>query len=679
MTANEVTTRPDFPDPLNEEQFKNQLKSGLNIVEFFSPHCSHCKSLAPTWKKTWETFYEEGQSLNITFSQVNCLLSMDLCNQEKIAYFPNIRLYGPSGFIKNFPEDERRTMENLIDFARREAYDPANAEVVDMKSLSAPLRGDSFNELLAGKGKQPYLVSFWPSKNMMSTDDEINFENCEDCLPFQRTWRVLSSKLLSHNISTGHVSCESSSRLCEELGFEDLVKIKNHSLDRLPRVALILPGNGVNNFHVYKGPFPTSASDYEDFAERVASNSKAPFISAEEIEELTKKEFHLPSSSALAAPQQRLHVVFSYDPETVVPEDLHVLGHLIEPLAEIPNAYLYRSTDNMKVVSRSVFDSMYQMINYDKKEPKKVVKEEYLDLNIMEQNPSLYIFKDGDKVPHIFPGYSSAEMRDVDYITSWIKSLSLPVVNEISPSTFANLLQFDPEEHSGLAIQLIDTSSAMNLEKSNRYLQRLIVGVYDYENVRMQNVLDVANSRRLKKTQRMQKLKEQGASARKKVNVAIEEIPRLDVNKVVVGFIDISKSNILSQLGLSHREEEYKLGDVIIIDKRGNRVYENDNSGELLNSESPYNIRETLVSVFLPGSSSHSGNIKSYPLNSSFTDYFHFLNFILHLGFGGYFCIFLIVSLGHYFYTGFKKSRKYRTKRNTIGLLGKVEKKNLRD
>ncbi|QLQ81593.1 hypothetical protein HG537_0F03540 [Torulaspora globosa] len=678
----DATERPIFPDPLNEEEFNSQMGSGLHIVEFYSPHCSHCKALAPTWKKAWETFYEEGQGLNITFSQVNCLLSGDLCNKEKIAYFPSIRLYGPSGFIKNFPENAKRTVENLIDFARREAYDPANAEVLDFKSLSIPIRGDQFNELLAGKGEHPMMVSFWPSKTMRNSDDNINFENCDECVPFQRTWRMLSSKLLAHNISTGHINCESSSNLCEELGFSDLVKIKNYSLDRVPKVALILPNRVVNNLFVYKSPFSTSVSDYEDFATRIVSNSEPPFISAKEVKEITQREFQIPSASILNVSPQKLHVVFSYDPETVVPEDLHVLGHLLEPLSAIPNAYLYKSTDNMKSASRSVFESMYQIINYNESEPVKTVKESYLDLNVMDQNPSLYVFKDGEKIPHIFPAYSTTEMRNVDYITSWIESVSLAPINEISPSTFDKLLDFNPEEYSGLVIQLIDISTGSKFEKSSRLLRKLIVGAYDYEDLRMQNVLNVADAKRLTKTEKMQALKKKGASAKKIVKASIEEIPRLDNHKVILGYIDISKSdNALSQLGLAHREQ-YSAGDVIVIDTINRYVYEHDIFGNILSSESPYNIRETLAAVFLPESSYSAGNIPRRAFRPSFGDSFGFSKLSGQLSFWRLLCVLSPIFLAYKALRILSRARinkRYKAKRNTVGLLGRANKKNLRD
>lgn len=683
LALSEPREKPQFPEPLNEEEFNTQLKSGLHVVEFYSPNCGHCKSLAPTWKRTWETFYDEGQALNITFSQVNCLLSGDLCAKEKIAYFPTLRLYGPSGVIKNFPDNAKRSMENLIDFARREASDPANAEAVDIKSTSVSISGDKFNHLLAGKGEQPILVSFWPSKTMRSTDEDIEFENCEDCLPFQRTWRLLSSRLLSSNISTGHVNCESSQKLCEELGFDDLVKIKNYSVERLPRVALIVPGRNVNNLFIYESGFSTSVSDYEDFAIRVNLNCEAPQISAAEVKDIVEQDFQLPSSSVFASQPQKLHLVFAYNPETVAPEDFAVLEHLVEPLSNIPNAYLYKSTDDMKQASRSALLSMYQMINYKSSEPEKTIKEEFLDLNVMDENPTFYVFKDGDRVPHLFPGYSTTELRSLDRIVSWVESLSLPLINEVTPSNFKELLNFETDEYSGLAIQLVDTSNSANFEKSSRHLQELTIGAYNYEDFRMQHVINATKVERSKKAKKVKELKEKGASAKKRVRAAIQGVPHVDDNKVILGYVDLSKSSgALREMGLTYRGDSYNPGDVVIINKASKFVYEHDVDGGILTSDASKKIKDALVSALLPKSTPTPPRITGHLLNTPFGDPFRLLDFLHQYGFLGYVGLLSVILISYKllrFYSKSKTSRKYKAKRNTYGILGNTNQKKFSD
>lgn len=678
LATTESAGKPEFPEPLNEDDFKTSLKSGLHIVEFYSPNCGHCKALAPTWRKTWETFYEEGKALNIAFSQVNCQLSGDLCAQEKIAYFPTIRLYGPSGLIKNFPSDIKRSMENLIDFARREAADPANAEIVDIKSTSIQLSGDKFNQLLAGKGKQPTLVSFWPSKTMKSTDEDIGFENCEDCSPFQRTWRLLSSRLLSSNITTGHINCESSATLCEELGFDDLVRIKNYSRDRVPRVALIIPGRELNNLFVYESEIPASVADYEEFALRVIKNCEAPHISANEVNGIVGKELQLPSSLDFSTPPQNLHLIFAYNPETVVPEDFAPLEYLVEPLSKLPNVYLYKSTEDMREVSQLTLSSMYQLIGDKPSGLSDTVTGEFLDKNLMGQNPCFYLFRDGEKIPHIYPGYSTTETRNVDSILSWVESLALPFVNEVTPYNFEDLLQFAPEEYSGLAIQLVNTSSFSELQRSNKFLDNFIIGAYGYEDSRMQHIVAARGVKREKKDRKVEALKKKGASARKRVTAAIQDIPHIDDNKVILGYIDISRSEgVLPKLGLAHRGDAYKAGDVIIVDKTSRFVYEHDAAGDVLTSEASDTIRDTLVSALLPNSS--ADKVSGHLLNTPFGDNLRILDSLHQFGFLGYLGLFSILLLAfkmQRYYKRAKISRNYKAKRNTLGILGNANKKN---
>lgn len=673
----------EFPEPLTEAQFNSEIKSGLHILDFYSPYCSHCLALAPIWKKTWETFQEEGKMLNITFSQIDCIQNGDLCAREKITAFPSIRLYGPSGYIKNFPDSSKRSMETLIDFARQEAYDPANMEAVDMKSSSELMTGEFFKDLLAGKGNKPYLVSFWPSRNMKSSDDNLDFENCEECPPFQRAWKVLSKKLASSNISTGHINCHSSASLCNELGFDDLVNIRNHRADRYPRVALVLPKKHTNNLFLFGSKYSTSLSDYEDFAKRIYFNSQTPDISVEEISQIVQKDFQLSQLSDFAPVSQKIHVVFSYNPETTVPEDLHVLEYLIEPLSKIPNVYLYKSKEDMKKATKLAFNQMYEMINYNKSEPEKTPKQEYLDVNVMPQNPALYLFRDGDSVPHMYHGYSTTEMRNVDMIVSWIEELSLPVFNEINPSSIAQLLKFEPQMYSGIAIQVVDTSDRLSTEKSNKYLTNFKLGAYDYEDVRMQSVVDRINAKRTQKAETSKALKKKGASSKAIVAAAVKEIPHLDDSKIILGYLDISRSKSgISKMGFGTHEKDYKVGDVFVLHKPSKYLYKYDAFGNVLTADSPYIIRETLVAVLLPEKSLLSKNMSSRLLNSPYSDTFKLFDVIHRYGFWGYSSVLLLIVIicrGLFKYKNVKVGRKYRAKRNTVGLLGKYGKKKLKD
>lgn len=672
-------TTAKFPEPLKEKEFMS--RTGLHVVEFYSPYCGHCKSLAPVWKDTWETFHEEGKRLNISLSQVNCFVSGDLCSEEKIPSYPSIRLYGPRGFIESFPSGRPRSKENLIDFARQAVKEPSNLEVETSKSLSELISAGKFANLLAGQGDKPYLVSFWPTKNTRSSSD-LMFENCDECEPFQKAWKVLSVSLAASNISTGHVNCQASPTLCEKLGFSDLVQVVNHRADRYPGVALVIPGQKTNNLFIYEGPFSSHISVYEDFAKRTLQNSKLPKISGDDVMELVDKDFKVYHPPGSTPSEGKIHVVFSYHPDTVVPEDILFLENLVEPISKIPNAYLYKTEEDMISAVQMTFGSMYKLINYKKDEPKKIPREEYIDLNVMPKNPNIYIFRDADKIPHVFSGFSTTELRNLDYIMSWIKKYSLPVVNEVTPNNFKQLLNFEPDTYSALAIGLVNTDNLASTGKSIESLKELMIGAYDYEDVRMGKMIDDISTKRKQRLEKANALKKSGAKTDAVLEAARKEIVHKDDMKVILGYLDISQHPIiLQQLGLKNILEEDWMGRVILVDKHSKTYYETDVFGDFLFAD-PYKIRETFVNVLLHDKSAYPHHSQGHVLGPPYSDPSKALDLIRMNGIWGYalvICLTFTSYKGIRIYKKRKIGKRYSAKRNMVGLLGASEKSRSKD
>lgn len=661
-------TMVEFPAPLTESDFNP--KAGFQVIEFFSPYCPHCKSLAPIWKDSWETFYEEGRRQNISLLQVDCVESGDLCKSEKIMGFPSIRLYGPNGFIESFPKYRTMSKDNILDFARQAVDNPDDMEDQQIGSLSELVTAEKFANLLAGKGQQPYLLSFWPAKNARSADGNIDFKNCDECDTFQKGWKTLSVKLAALDISTGHLNCESSAAICTNLGFSSLVKITNHRVDRIPKVALVVPEKTTNNFFTYDGPFSTKMSVYEDFAKRTYFNSRIMTISSEEIVEITQKEYKL--SGTHEKKPQKLHLVYSYNRETAVPEDLQFLQSLVDPVSKISNAYLYITEEDLTPVVVQSFESMYEMINYNTSEPEKRLKEEYIDFNIMPDNPNFFIFRDGDKIPHTFQGYSTTELRNTDTIMDWVREYSLPMVNEVTPDNFAQILAFNSEMYDGVAIILINTIETELTNNSNEHLDKLRVGYYDYEHVRMGKMIEDVSVKRERRLKKANRLKEKGYKKSTILEAAREEILHEDNKKVIISFLDISKySSILNKLGVTHVLSEDDIGKVILYDKYTKSYHKKDIFGNDFIAE-PYTIRETLSSVFLSQKPARLSRIAERLFGPLFCE--SLKNFDSLVGVSGY-AIFIVLILGCL--KGIKICRRkrigkrYKAKRDVIGLLGK--------
>lgn len=645
---------PGFPAPLTLVNFASELKQGLHLVEFYSPYCSHCNSLAPIWEKTWESFHEEGEKLNITMSQVNCIESGDICAKENIEFYPNLRLYGPNGFIKNF--SGKRKAEAFIEFMKTEAADPSNTEVIDSQSVA--LTGHHFAKLLAGASPTRYLVSFWPSEDISHVDEKIQFKNCRECSTFSKAWGKLSEKLKEFNIATGHLNCQSNELICKELGFANLLEAGNDGANREPRIALLVPNKTTNNFFVYENPLTTDIAVYEEFAKRLYSNNEVPELTEIQIMDIINKNF---------APleEQKLHLVFNYDVKTVFPEDFDILEYLIEPLSKIPNMYLYKSVGDLRKVTHSAFEEMYGLINYNETEAEKSLNEDAFALNTITQTPTFYLFKDGDKIPHVFPGYSTTEMRNLDAIMQWVNEYATPLITQVTESNFEDLLGSTPSRYSNVIIVLTDSSRP---KEQIQNIKDLFIGYYDYEHIRQQNMFQLILDERNDKERRVAELKSQKAQAERILNTLRKEIPHTDDKAVILTYVDIAKQkDLLSNIGINSHLE-HKAGDVIMIDRKTGFFYELNTFGSTLTS-SPYEIKDTLRSLNFPGPSIFKYVKHGKLINSPYNGYFEHLNVVHRHGIWGY------IVVGIIMFSLFKLRRamtahKIKERYNSQGLLG---------
>lgn len=666
-------------EPLSEKEFKQEIQNGLHVVEFYSPYCPHCLEFAPTWHETWKKFHKEGEKLNISFVQVNCVKDGDLCSDEGIIAYPAIRLYGPQGFIKNYPSEFENTEKDLITFARQEALDPVNMDATDLDISSKFLNAQDFNELLAGRAKQPYFVSFWPNNDHGDPLAEGKvYESCLECQSFQNIWPQITRKLLIHGVDTGHINCEALPNLCNEMGFRSLVNDEDEE-GNYPRVALVLPGTGVNNLYIYENGFSSSVGPYEDFVARVIFNSEAPEISLEQIVRLVRQDFQFPETENRPFPSQATHVVFSYSPENVVSEDFHVLEHLVHHLAKVPNAYLHKSKDDISQAAEETLNYMYERINYNRSEPVKQPKTEYLDLNLVAQSPTFYIFKEGDWVPHLYLGDSTTETRNVEALATWFNQSALPVISRITPYNFNQLLSFQPDNYNAIVIQLVNLTDAETIKTSNEHLKNFVMAAYDFEDIRMQNVVNIRAEKRADKSKRVKALKAAQASSSKLGKVYHEQIDLEDDHKVILGYVDISIGlQVLEHLGFHKGRHDYSSGDVLIVDSLSGVFIEKDVFGHRLTTDSIYSLRETLVRLTLPDLSYFHNDLESHKLSFSYNRGFGIFEPIRQYKAWRYFfivgalvLIFKIPSI----YKGFKVNKNYQAKRDTVGLLGQRSKR----
>ncbi|KAH8928933.1 thioredoxin-like protein [Atractiella rhizophila] len=77
---------PQFPQP---DSF---------VIEFYSPYCPHCRNYAPQWVELVgkdDILHAQG----LKMAQVDCVANGDLCDQQKIKFYPTLRFYRKNGTI----------------------------------------------------------------------------------------------------------------------------------------------------------------------------------------------------------------------------------------------------------------------------------------------------------------------------------------------------------------------------------------------------------------------------------------------------------------------------------------------------------------------------------------------------------------------------------------------------
>lgn len=663
----------EVPPPLTDANFDTVTSKNLHVIEFFSPYCHHCKNLAPVWESTYVDFFEESKSLNISFHQVNCVESGDLCTREDIRFYPCIRLYGPDGFIKAYPSNYKKREEDFIKFARQEAMDSNNLDLLKLESKSELVNDEQLFRLLMEPQDEPVLVSFWPSSDFSNMNEPYSFDHCSDCFSHQRVWRAVSNKLLSKEIKSVHFNCQNptenskNSVICREMAFTGLLEGKDSRFDTLPRYAVILPNRKSGN--VIKYPFGSEYASLDslvDFAFRAVENSQPKLITSDQIMNFISEDFD-PIKDSLK--NEEIMMVFKYDEKTSVEEDFQYLEQLIEPLLKIPNVRLFKSTDDLIALNKKIYEELYQKFNVD---PPLPINEEFFIINSFTQSPTFFLYKRKNYLPNVFPGYSTTETRNLDTILQWLKMDAAPLLNELSPDNYERLVHFNDEYFEKMVIQLVDTKNEKFKEGSRKLLESLTIAAHQFEILRNQNLYDDLLSERLDKKTYVESLKASNSPSTEIIQALQKEIYYKYNHRVLFTYLDMKKySKLLVDRGFTVNDRDYKTGDIIVAEKGSNKFYyERDRNGEYIDQNSlPY----VLSALNFPN---------KYPLmkmrrtllKSPFSSSFRFMDQIHQFGVLGYstlVAVFYLLFKCPNAIRNYRIKKRYLSKRDTQGLLGK--------
>ncbi|KAM4626634.1 dnaJ homolog subfamily C member 10 isoform 1-T2 [Discoglossus pictus] len=171
---------------LDRGEFNGAVNSGeLWFINFYSPRCSHCHDLAPTWRK----FAKEMDGL-IRIGAVNCGDDVMLCRSQGINSYPSLYIFKTG--IKPVKYYGDREKDDLVNFA--------------MQYVSSTV-----TELWAGNFRSAI-------ENAFSSDVGWLITFCSDsgdCLPSQTRLKVAG--MLEGLVNVGWMDCSTQADLCDNL------------------------------------------------------------------------------------------------------------------------------------------------------------------------------------------------------------------------------------------------------------------------------------------------------------------------------------------------------------------------------------------------------------------------------------------------------------------------------
>lgn len=644
-TDGEQNIKEEFvmPEYLNGNTFHEQVSKNLTVVEFFSPYCSHCKTLAPVWKDVVEAFMTTnmGVEYKIDFRQVDCIQSGDICSNENIPAYPLIRLYGPSisGFetdvdaasefhLQNYPSDFKKNKQDIIKFAKLESlnyYSSANNlegnvdDAVSHVAEEIPLSNDELISIISDvdvttgeemkENENSWVIALINEKSNKAekkwwTEDRF----------FKNNWGKLGKTLQAHSINLGTFNCHQSSNaplredICSEL-------ISNS--DEFPQLLVVTPKKKINKIFQYdkKNIGGFSIAKIVDFAVRVTQNSYIPKINSMDLNTFVS------SRSEKLEPLKRdekIYFVFQYDEETVTAEDFDFLEHLILPLSSIPNFYMYQAKQDLEKFNLRLLEKLN-----NKLERENLItdySENMFTNKLLSQVPTFHIYKENSMIPSTYRCFSTVDLRNVDMVLDWVYKDSLPSIIEVKDTNADLLFNYNKDCYEQVALLFLDSSETADVLSAQLNAYRKNFEAYELSRWNYQ--YEVLNSERKYKEDKIEMLRNEVTGSDKHVlfKEMKKEILLNDFEKrALFAFVDISKYPLdkysflhVALAGFSE-VEEIESGNILVIDNgkfsKGqvsvfqHVVVDNEDEKELLTLEgfeianllSYINFKKTLV------------------------------------------------------------------------------------
>ena len=690
----------ELPPSLTIENFDKVVSERLSFVEFYSPYCHHCKSLAPIWEQTFKEFHSEMKKLNIQMRQINCVENGDLCERESIGYYPNLRLYTPKrdpttkeiipGQHKNvatFPRSIVKTPENFKKYLKNSVaeYDEGS---IDLPSSSELLNSDSMLKIMAGEITEPIFVSFFPQSDegWKITDESSKntfISRCVDCLDYKQMWDKLSNQILS-TVKTGHFNCMSNEDLCIKLGFQKLTHYDN-TWGVKPRLAMFLPKDtGIIRLDYQED---VDIESIKIWTSKLRENYRFEKIKNRALQEILDVKNSLPFQplNAYYPLANKMALVLVHD-EELTDEDRAILPYILDYVTDLPfNINIYTSTDvKLDNYLTQQSKNIIEFINYDQEaKPYEYNLPMHLATTLTSK-PTLYLFKENTLVTPIYQNFALEDMRNELKIKEFIEKNQFPLYQELTPALLSTYFpkRFPDKKSKGFFNNGVDDKVVITFINSddasltNSALYNISLIAHEYHILKKEYYFMDLINKRLDKKQIVESLLKLDASSGDVVTAMRNEIPHLfENNEVLFTYIDVAKyPELAAKSGWDITGANYTVGDTIVVSRNDKYYWNKDIGGQAQLKNDPSRIKSVLQYLLDPKLVKETDvKVNSLLIGSPYHNYLRFMDIVHAHGFFGY-ILFYIVIYGAY--VGVKKLRRKRIIRlpkseTGLGILGK--------
>uniref|UniRef100_A0A8C9WX35 DnaJ homolog subfamily C member 10 n=1 Tax=Sander lucioperca TaxID=283035 RepID=A0A8C9WX35_SANLU len=201
---------------LDSGDFEAAVNSGeIWFINFYFPRCSHCHTLAPTWRE----FAKEMDGV-IRIGAVNCGDNNHLCRSKGINSYPSLFVYraGQDGLVK----------VGWMDCASQEHLCDSFQVIIETR----PTLDSSYSNIHA-------VVTSCSQRKLAHHRWLVSF-TFGDRSPASNEYKKLQAFLRNDHIQVGRVDCTADSKLCQSLYIHN------------PCVA-VFKGLGIHDFEIHHG------------------------------------------------------------------------------------------------------------------------------------------------------------------------------------------------------------------------------------------------------------------------------------------------------------------------------------------------------------------------------------------------------------------------------------------